>query len=208
MRGDALHLGRRKLLAEAGHRPLGIAAARTQPPRGELRLDIRRGLAGDGGDSGAALASVPMAGSASALVENVRCGTVSASPDGRQRAIILRHRQLLVPVERARYGVHLRMRAQTLGVEVKLTREIARVEPGKRRRAVAIAFTLDPVTSSAGAARAIIAARQSDQLSSRREPRRALRLGRASGEERRDNGRGYCPHVRWNQRTRAVVPGR
>ena len=56
--------GRRPVAADLGHRAFRVAAPRAAFPGGELRLDIGRALAGDGGDAGPAFPGRAMTGRA------------------------------------------------------------------------------------------------------------------------------------------------
>ena len=196
--------GRRPMAADLGHRAFRVAAPRAAFPGGELRLDIGRALAGDGGDAGPAFAGRAMTGRAGARVE--RAGPAVRGDGGWQRRIVSRHRQPLVRRQRPGDGAHLRVGAHPFDIMGQLADQIAFVETGEARAQVAVALALQPVARHAGVGRAGIAARQGDQLAALPKAGGAFGVGRASGERNRQyEGKGAI-HCEWNRFGETAVP--
>lgn len=209
----------RKRARDCEHHAVWIGAAIARAPRGDLRVEIERRLAGErriGRTYPFALDPMAIGACGNPARGVTACPQYRWQHTGgwrcreRHRRIISRHRSALFGRQSFGNRLHLRMKTKVCRIALHLPLQIAGIDAGKPRRAAAVAAPLEPMASKAGGCSARIPAAHRDQLPGFGEAvgRRPVDRAAARAEQRDGEGERRRPesHLAGNRRNAAMVP--
>lgn len=191
------------LTADPRHRPVAVTSARAAYPPIELRLDIGRALAGDGGNPRRPVAERAVARRAFGGIRPAP--SCAALPEGK-RGVIGSDCQPFVGIHRSRNRPHLRMRAKSFDIVGQLPDQIPLVEARQSWGQVAIALTFQAVARYARTLGTGIAARQRNHVTRGPVSGRPAGIGRTGSEEGNKCQDRCRLHNRWNRLAETTVP--